>query len=360
MTDPTVDLSAATCAMQTGLTVRALRVYENHGLIKPDRSPAGWRRYGTRELLRINQIALLKMLGLTLGQIRDLLTRPSAPSLEQLLQMQLESWRERRRQAERGEAVTEAALRHLQSGEPLPVEALCNLIRSIDMKTLPPDAEVPEARESPPANAALDRYVGHYLRNMALGATSITRHNDTLVLKPAAKPGLNLEQTGESEFMLPELDLVLCFEQIEQGAAQQLVVWFPGMSIRLQRTDESTATTANHALQQRIREGSPMPGSAKALRTLLDGFRSGLPDNDAMSPQLALIAREHGAAWQVTGQYFGAIVSMEFVGVAPSGWDIYQVQHENDVHRYRLAMGDDGKVHGFTEASAMAERRAVV
>lgn len=360
MTAPTTDLSAAACAMQTGLTVRALRVYENQGLIKPDRSPAGWRRYGARELMRLNQIALLKVLGLTLTQIKDLLTRPSAPSLEQLLQMQLGSWKERRRQAERGEVVTAAALRHLQSGGPLPVEALCNLIRSIDMKTLAPDAEIPAPEESPPANAALDRYVGHYLRNRALGATSITRHHDTLVLQPPGKPGMTLEQTGEADFMLPELDLVLCFDKVEEGAARELVVWFPGMSIRLQRTDESTAKAANHALEERVREGRSMPGSADALQRLLDGFRAGAADYDAMSPQLAETARGYGVAWQVTGQYFGAIVSMEFVRVSPSGWDIYQVQHENDVHRYRLAMGDDGKVHGFTEASAMAEKRAVV
>jgi DNA-binding transcriptional MerR regulator len=360
MTEPIIELSAAACAMQTGLTVRALRVYENHGLIKPDRSPAGWRRYGTRELLRLNQITLLKVLGLTLSQIKDLLIRPSAPSLEQLLRLQLGSWRERRRQAERGEAVTEAALQHLQSSGRVQVEALCNLIRSIDMKTLAPDAELPAAEESVPANAALDRYVGHYLRNRKLGAISITRHNDTLILTPAGKPGVTLEQTGESDFMLPELDLVLCFEQVEEGAAQQLVVWFPGMSIRLHRTDESTAAIANHALEERVREGRPMPGSADALRRLLDGFRAGAAEYDAMSPQLAEIARGQSLAWQVAGQYFGAILSMEFVCVSPSGWDIYQVQHENDVHRYRLAMGDDGKVLGFTEASATAERRSLV
>ena len=32
-------LSAAECASRTGLTVRALRVYERQGLIKPPRSP---------------------------------------------------------------------------------------------------------------------------------------------------------------------------------------------------------------------------------------------------------------------------------------------------------------------------------
>jgi hypothetical protein len=51
---------------------------------------------------------------------------------------------------------------------------------------------------------------------------------------------------------------------------------------------------------------------------------------------------------------------MEFMRVSNQGWDIYQVQHENDVHRYRIAMGDDGKVYGFSEASATADKCALV
>jgi DNA-binding transcriptional MerR regulator len=72
-------LTAAECALRTGLTVRALRVYENYGLIAPGRSAAGWRRYGPQELLKLNEIGLLKVLGLTLNQIRDLTRRPSSP-----------------------------------------------------------------------------------------------------------------------------------------------------------------------------------------------------------------------------------------------------------------------------------------
>src|SRR5690348_15051292 len=72
-------LTAAECALRTGLTVRALRVYESYGLITPGRSAAGWRRYGAQELLKLNEIGLLKILGLTLNQIRDLTRRP--PSL---------------------------------------------------------------------------------------------------------------------------------------------------------------------------------------------------------------------------------------------------------------------------------------
>ncbi|HZF28028.1 MAG TPA: MerR family transcriptional regulator [Gammaproteobacteria bacterium] len=88
-------LTAAECARRAALTVRALRVYENYGLIKPGRSAAGWRRYGAQELLKLNEIGLLKVLGLTLSQIRDLTRRPSSPTLRQLLELQLDTWKHR-------------------------------------------------------------------------------------------------------------------------------------------------------------------------------------------------------------------------------------------------------------------------
>jgi DNA-binding transcriptional MerR regulator len=47
-------LTAAECASRTGLTVRALRVYEDCGLITPRRSASGWRYYGAAELVRLN------------------------------------------------------------------------------------------------------------------------------------------------------------------------------------------------------------------------------------------------------------------------------------------------------------------
>src|ERR1700722_16059158 len=94
-------LTAAECALRTGLTVRALRVYENYGLITPGRSAAGWRRYGAEELLKLNEIGLLKVLGLSLTQIRDVTLRATPPSLGQLLERQLGTLRHRRAESER-------------------------------------------------------------------------------------------------------------------------------------------------------------------------------------------------------------------------------------------------------------------
>ncbi|HEY4339123.1 MAG TPA: MerR family transcriptional regulator [Steroidobacteraceae bacterium] len=357
----TVWLTAAECAVRTGLTVRALRVYENYGLITPGRSAAGWRRYGTQELLKLNEVGLLKVLGLTLNQIRDLTRRPSSPTLRQLLELQLETLKLRSAEVARGAAIAETALQQLQTGRSLSVEELCSLIRSFEMNTSTAHAAMSAADEQvTPDASALDRYVGHYFRNRALGVSTITRKDTKLILEPIGQPALELEQTGEADFALPKFDLVLHFEQIENGAAKRLAIWQRGIALRLQRTDAETAKVIKLAIAERIKDHIPTPGSQESLRQMLDGLTAGNPNYDLMSPEFAQVARGRLPYWQIVGQYFDAIVSIEFLRVSEQGWDIYQVQHENDVHRYRISMGDDGKVYGFTEASATADKSAVV
>ncbi len=354
-------LTAAQCALRTGLTVRALRVYENYGLIAPGRSASGWRRYGAQELLKLNEIALLKVLGLTLNQIRDLTRRPSSPLLRQLVELQLDAWKQRRAEAERGQTVAEAALMQLQAGRSLSVEQLCSLIRSFEMTTSTADAPIADADEQvTPDASTLDRYIGYYFRNRALGVSTITRKDTKLVLEPIGQPALELEQNGEADFAIPKYDLVLYFEQIEDGAAKRLLIWQRGIPLRLERTDAQTAKVIKQTIAGRIKDRIPAPGSHEALRQLLDTGRAGNPDYDQMSPEFAQAARGQLPYWQIVGQYFGAIVSIDFLRVGNQGWDIYKVQHQNDVHQYRIAMGDDGKVYGFSEASATADKLALV
>ena len=228
------------------------------------------------------------------------------------------------------------------------------------MITSTADAAVPNADERTPGASTLDPYVGCYFRNHALGVSTITRKADTLVLEPIGQPALELQQTGDADFTLPKFDLVLCFEQVEEGAAKQLVIWHRGTAVRLERTDAETAKVIKQTIAARIRDRMPAPGSQDALRRLIDAGRAGNFNYDQMSPEFAQAARAQLPYWQIIGQHFGAIVSIDFLRVSDQGWDIYRVQHENDVHQYRIAMGDDGKVYGFSEASATAEKRAVI
>lgn len=128
-------IGIAECAKLTGLTARALRVYEREGLIKPIRSANGWRLYTKEHLVRLNEIVALKGLGFTLAQIRQALSS-SLPSLRGVLHLQLDVWQKRKVASEEGIKLVHATLASLDAREHLSIDDLCQLARKIEM-TIP-------------------------------------------------------------------------------------------------------------------------------------------------------------------------------------------------------------------------------
>lgn len=67
-------LKVSEFAEKAGVTVRTLHHYDRLGLLKPsERNHAGYRLYGERDLVRLQQISTLKFIGLPLNQIKDVL-----------------------------------------------------------------------------------------------------------------------------------------------------------------------------------------------------------------------------------------------------------------------------------------------
>ncbi|HUQ10797.1 MAG TPA: MerR family transcriptional regulator [Steroidobacteraceae bacterium] len=128
-------LSAADCARRTGLTVRALRVYERAGLLKPARSAKGWRLYGPDELIRLNTIVALKGFGLSLREVRKAFGS-SPPALVQVLDLQLRNWSARRMAADRTIALIQSATARLKSRANLSINELCELMRSTEVSNM--------------------------------------------------------------------------------------------------------------------------------------------------------------------------------------------------------------------------------
>ena len=64
-------------ASLAGISVRTLHHYDHIGLLTPSaRSAAGYRLYGTEDLLRLQQILLYRELDLPLEEIRRILDDP--------------------------------------------------------------------------------------------------------------------------------------------------------------------------------------------------------------------------------------------------------------------------------------------
>ncbi|MBY8975306.1 MerR family transcriptional regulator [Rhodobacteraceae bacterium NNCM2] len=69
MTEREMILTPAEAASTLGVSKKALRVYEERGLITPLRTAAGWRAYGPEQMRVAAQVATLRALGLSLAQI---------------------------------------------------------------------------------------------------------------------------------------------------------------------------------------------------------------------------------------------------------------------------------------------------
>lgn len=66
-------LSPSEAAKRLGVSTKALRLYEQRGLIAPVRTKAGWRTYGPAEMAQAAEIVALRALGLSLAQVARVL-----------------------------------------------------------------------------------------------------------------------------------------------------------------------------------------------------------------------------------------------------------------------------------------------
>jgi len=67
-------LTVADVTRRTGLSRKALRLYETMGLVEPEeRSDAGYRLYGDESLRRIKLVNRAKVLGLSLAEAKEFL-----------------------------------------------------------------------------------------------------------------------------------------------------------------------------------------------------------------------------------------------------------------------------------------------
>lgn len=87
-------------AKQAGVSVRTLQHYDKIGLLKPaTRSEGGRRLYTPLDVARLQQILTLKMLGLPLSEIKQLLVT-DADELQRVLTRQKQALKEKVRQLE--------------------------------------------------------------------------------------------------------------------------------------------------------------------------------------------------------------------------------------------------------------------
>lgn len=128
-------LSPSETSRRLGVGVRALRLYEEKGLVSPRRTEAGWRVYGPGEIERLHQVLTLKSLGLSLARITQVLDGRAA-DLPALLALQDDVLTTRISDLRRARASVQAAREKVLSDGRLSLEDLIDLVRETTMTTL--------------------------------------------------------------------------------------------------------------------------------------------------------------------------------------------------------------------------------
>lgn len=121
-----------------GISAKALRVYERHGLVTPDRSPSGYRLYGPAQMRRLHQVVTLKSLGLSLAQIGVYLAG-LGDDMGPLLEAQEAALRLRIKTLETAVEAVATARRRIAAGQTLSVDDLVILTKEILMSEAQPD-----------------------------------------------------------------------------------------------------------------------------------------------------------------------------------------------------------------------------
>lgn len=198
----------------------------------------------------------------------------------------------------------------------------------------------------------LDRYVGFYERGGHV-VYSITRDGDHLfwyMPSMARLPPAELVADADMNFTDVEKTLLRPFSFVQDasgqttGLVQHIRVFGTSFSISMQRIDAATAQTIEADNELRARSETPMPGSAAALRRLIDGILAGKPNYAEMTPWYAELVREASPITRLFYGKRGAVRSIEFRHVDEMGGDVYQVNQEGLFSTWVIYLDSNGLI----------------
>lgn len=123
-------MTSGEIAKKAGVSQKAIRLYDEKGLLKPtDYSEGNYRLYDKEALVILEKIVALKQIGFSLEEIRNNLTAGDAKDIEEALRMQLAVMEEKRY---RIEMVIDAINRTLARNEKdLDWDDVANIVQSV-------------------------------------------------------------------------------------------------------------------------------------------------------------------------------------------------------------------------------------
>lgn len=346
-------LAANECAARIGLSVLALRLYEQRGLIRPPRTAKGWRLYDATEIARLHEILALKLLGLSLSRITELL-QGKAVDLAGTLALQHAALSQQRVRIERGLSLVGAARAALAEGRSVSTEDLIKLAKEANMTEIPTD-EIAWRRyeQARPRTAIqikpvhLENYVGYYRYNAGPVFEVTAKEGRLFIRGPGDDVAVEVFAESERTFFRKAAPVQVSFPATANGLANELVLHTNGHERRAIRIDADEAIKAAEALDARIKSGTPNPHSEATLRHLISEYQSGRPCVDRMTPELAQAVREQFDAVYANLAARGPLRTLQFRRVGAGGHDVYKAAFDTGVLKFRIAWSEESKIIGL-------------
>jgi DNA-binding transcriptional MerR regulator len=345
-------LTAAECAKALGLTVRALRIYEERELISPRRTAKGWRVYGAAEISRLHEVLALKRLGLNLSQIGDLL-RGKTVNLDLALALQQSMLLELKERTNRSLSLLNAARERLSAGGSFSVGELIELSRETTMTETSLDVMAQRRYEQARPRTAiqidpalLGRYAGHYQFEWGQVIT-IEQGKNGLTLKSSEIEIVEFAPESETVFFSELLPAQISFVVGQGDEISGLVLHQKGHEQVAMRINAISVHAAAVALADRIQNNRAFSNSETILRQTIAEHQSGNINYASMTAALAIEVERQKSMITAALAAMGELKAVIFKCVGQDGWDVYELRFEKSGVECRIMLTPDDKIAGM-------------
>jgi bla regulator protein BlaR1 len=195
-------------------------------------------------------------------------------------------------------------------------------------------------------SAVLDGYTGYYQYGEAAAFTTVRREGEHLMVEFPGIPAKPMYPESPTMFFEEDTDAQVSFTTNENGLARTAVLHQNGASTPMRRIDAATAEALRSAMEAKIQNQTPNPGSAAMLRRVIDGIVAGKPNLQEMNPQLAAAIHKDLPKLQVKLADLGAVQAIQLLRVSKIGMDVYEVKHERGSSQWSVALDSKGVLVG--------------
>jgi DNA-binding transcriptional MerR regulator len=370
VTPPVRFFSPAETSRRLGVSVRALRLYERRGLVRPQRTEAGWRVYGPAEIARLHQILALKSLGLSLTRIAQLI-KGRETDLDAVLALQEQVLTTRQADLERALAALRKARARLAADQAISLDDLATLSKETTMRNPLIDDET-WARDFAPVwrrhltDAGYEKFfrvepealaaLGMDEAEFRAAWKAVIEETERLCAagdpkapkaRAAVERWMQLQEVylkGDPELMtgsmLAQYETLSTPDLAEKMNVSRELLTFVQAVVVLQ------GIGAEHPLGGAASGGAPDPRTEDVVRRAVASLQAGKPKYERMTPELAAIARPQTPMFQNLIQRLGPLRDVAFVGASEAG-DTFRVTFEQAALTCAVRLNAEGLIESL-------------